>query len=158
MKDKSRQVIYQYNIVHGVSTAALLLAAYFWPRLGAVWILLFSAVSFVCAKFAIRVIEGHAAETMEQVNQTIQALIDGKEEAYFSENEDSLLGRFQTQIMKLYEILNAHREREKRERKEIQSTVSNLVHQINTPITNISMVLRVFAGRRTERREEGAFC
>ncbi len=80
-----------------------------------------------------------ANKTMKQVDDTLEQLILGHEIKYFQENEDSLLGKFQTQAGRLYDIQKAHEQREKELRRQMSSAVSNLVHQLNTPIANIKM-------------------
>lgn len=76
---------------------------------------------------------------MARVCAQIQSLIDGRPEPEFSSAEDTLLGKFQVQILRLYEILNGAKEEEIRMRKEMSEVVADLVHQINTPLANIQM-------------------
>ncbi|RKI41770.1 sensor histidine kinase [bacterium D16-51] len=79
------------------------------------------------------------SNVMQRVDNCIQSMIDGCPVRQFSEMEDSLLGKFQYQLIKLYQILNCSQEREKKLRKEMGSLVADLVHQINTPLTNIQI-------------------
>lgn len=53
--------------------------------------------------------------------------------------EDTILSKLQGQILKLYHILRAHEEQEKKIRKQLDENIGNLVHQISTPITNIRL-------------------
>lgn len=53
--------------------------------------------------------------------------------------EDTILSKLQGQILKLYDILRSHEEREKKIRKQLDENIGNLVHQISTPITNIRL-------------------
>ncbi|MGL6202113.1 MAG: sensor histidine kinase [Lachnospiraceae bacterium] len=76
---------------------------------------------------------------MEQVDNTIEQLLHHQKKNYFSETEDTLLGKFQHQIVQLYDILAAYEEREKTLRQSLNSSISDLVHQLNTPITNIKL-------------------
>ncbi len=78
-------------------------------------------------------------DVLQRVDDCIQDMIDGCPASRFSEKEDSLLGKFQHQLVKLYQILNVSQEREKKLRKEISSLVADLIHQINTPLTNIQI-------------------
>lgn len=84
-------------------------------------------------------LSGKVDKTMEQVDDTINSLITHHEQHYFSEAEDSLLGKFQHEIMQLHDMLCSYEEQEKLLRGELNSSISDLVHQINTPITNIKM-------------------
>lgn len=83
----------------------------------------------------MRVVNG----TMEKVDDCIQSLIDGHPVQKFKVEEESLLGKFQVQIFKLYDMMNASRETETRMRRDMSEMVSDLVHQVNTPLTNIQM-------------------
>lgn len=78
-------------------------------------------------------------KTMELADEAVQSLIDGNPRILFRQTQDSLLGKFQSQLLKLYRILNSYEEREKKLRGQLESNVSNLVHQLNTPITNIRL-------------------
>lgn len=80
-----------------------------------------------------------ADRAMIQANDIMEQLILGREVKYFSENEDSLLGKFQARAGRLYDIHSAQEQREKELRDQISRSVSDLVHQINTPIANIKM-------------------
>lgn len=77
--------------------------------------------------------------TMEQVDATIDGLIHHRRPQYFSETEDSLLGKFQSEILQLHDMLTSYESKEKELRKSLSGSISDLVHQINTPITNIRM-------------------
>lgn len=76
---------------------------------------------------------------MEQVNDTIEGLIHHKKLKSFPETEDTLLGKFQHGIFQLYGILSSYEEREKKQKEELESAISDLVHQMNTPIANIRL-------------------
>lgn len=78
-------------------------------------------------------------DTMEQVDATIDMLLHHHRPQYFSETEDSLLGKFQSQILRLHDMYISYEAREKALREMLSGSISDLAHQINTPITNIRM-------------------
>lgn len=119
--------------------AALLIAALFLPGQRVILFALYILLSLLGTGITFERIKTSVNETISKVDDTIQGLIDGKQKQHFPPNEDTLLGKFQTQIMKLYDILGAHKRQETEFRLQIGSAVSNLVHQINTPITNIEL-------------------
>ena len=109
-----------------------------------IMILLLGAVGILAAALILTIwkyqkIKKEANQTMQQVDDTLEQLIQGNERNYFSKKEDSLLGKFQTQVGRLYDIHRAHEQREKELRAQMSSAISDLVHQINTPIANIKM-------------------
>lgn len=110
----------------------------------AMMIILLAVIGFLAAGlifllYKYKKMERLADKTMTQVNDTLEQLILGREVRYFSENEDTLPGKFQTQAGRLYDIYKAQAQKERQLRDQISSSISDLVHQINTPIANINM-------------------
>lgn len=103
----------------------------------AVIVILMAVLALVLLRY--RRMEKFADRTMIQVDNMLEQLILGREVKCFSENEDTLLGKFQTRAGRLYDIHRAQEQREKELRDQISRSVSDLVHQINTPIANIKM-------------------
>lgn len=95
--------------------------------------------AFGVAVYKYYKLKKYANRTMELVDDTLEQLIAGREVIHFQKNEDSLLGKFQTQMGRLYDIQKAHERRDKELREQMSRSISDLVHQINTPIANIKM-------------------
>ena len=109
-----------------------------------IMILLVAVILILAAVLALvllryKKMEKFADRAMIQANDIMEQLIVGREIKCFSENEDTLLGKFQTRAGRLYDIHRAQEQREKELRDQISRSVSDLVHQINTPIANIKM-------------------
>lgn len=102
-------------------------------------VILILAVVLALVLLRYKKMEKFADRAMIQANDIMEQLILGREVKYFSENEDSLLGKFQARVGRLYDIHSAQEQREKELRDQISRSVSDLVHQINTPIANIKM-------------------
>ena len=80
---------------------------------------------------------------LHTASDCVQRLIDGIPEsdgaaAFFSQ-EDTVTGKLQTQIYKLYDIMKAHEEQELALKNQLSGLGADLVHQMNTPLTNIRM-------------------
>ena len=119
--------------------AGFLLAAAVFQQLAGSLLFIGTALSIGLSAFTFARIRRQVNQTMERVDETIAALVDGRRTDAFDPNADTFLGKFQTQIMALYQILEATRQREKTLRQQMESSVSDLVHQLNTPITNIAL-------------------
>lgn len=70
--------------------------------------LLTAALVFLVYKY--KKMEKMADKTMAQMDDMLEQLILGREVKYFSENEDTLPGKFQSQAGRLYEIHRAQEE------------------------------------------------
>lgn len=96
-------------------------------------------VALLCGVLYHRHITRKIDATLAAVDDTILNLISHHETHHFAETEDNLLGKFQHEIMQLHDMMLSYEEREAALRRDLSSSISDLVHQINTPITNIKM-------------------
>jgi len=92
-------------------------------------IVLFVAFSLILKK--------HMLFILIQLSEVISALIDGREHEVFSASNDDLLSKLQAQVTKLSGILLAQNSRLKNERDEIKSLISDISHQLKTPLANL---------------------
>ncbi len=79
------------------------------------------------------------SSTLYKFGECLESLADGKPETVFPVAEDTILSRLQGQLMRLYDILRFYEEREKQMRRQLDENIGDLVHQLNTPITNIGI-------------------
>lgn len=85
----------------------------------------------------------------KEVNSTLEKLSDlaedltsagsGKKREAFCPQEDTALSKLQGQLLKLYDMMRSYEVREQEMRRQLDENIGNLVHQINTPITNIGL-------------------
>lgn len=76
-------------------------------------VILILAVVLALVLLRYKKMEKFADRAMIQANDIMEQLILGREVKYFSENEDSLLGKFQARAGRLYDIHSAQEQREK---------------------------------------------
>lgn len=79
------------------------------------------------------------SKVMYRLGDMIESLTGGQVEEVFPVAEDTILSRLQEQLIRLYDILRSYEEREQRMRKQLDENIGDLVHQLNTPITNIGL-------------------
>ena len=75
----------------------------------------------------------------KKLSDCLDSMIAGDEEIAFEEEEDSLVGKVQAKTRKLYEILQSRTEDSQRNQKNLEKTISDLSHQVKTPIASIRM-------------------
>lgn len=73
-------------------------------------------------------------DLLESLTLLIESLVDTRAVAPFPEEEDTLLSRLQNQLLKLRAILKSHLEQVDQEKGYIQSLVSDIAHQVKTPV------------------------
>lgn len=75
-------------------------------------------------------------DMLEQLTFLIEELVGDQEVHVFSELEDTLLSRLQHQLLKLRSILIKQNQLLDREKKQIKALISDISHQIKTPVAS----------------------
>lgn len=73
-------------------------------------------------------------DLLEQITLLIESLVEQQERQIFSEAEDMLTARLQHQLLKLRNILTAQNQMLAQEKEQIKTLISDISHQIKTPI------------------------
>ncbi|AHV97588.1 sensor histidine kinase [Paenibacillus sabinae] len=109
----------------------------------------------ICTGFVLSV-RRRTENALEQLSEMIQGLIHRREQEVFSTTEDTLLSKLQSQVIQLTGILSAQRERYLQENREIKSLISDISHQLKTPLANLAMYSSLLddSGLSPEQRPE----
>ncbi|HIS44054.1 MAG TPA: HAMP domain-containing histidine kinase [Candidatus Scatomorpha merdigallinarum] len=75
----------------------------------------------------------------DELCETLDALISGREVEGYHPYEDSLTAKVQGKLMQYFDIMSEDRRQSRRDKETIQSLVSDISHQVKTPIANIKM-------------------
>lgn len=73
------------------------------------------------------------------INSCIEDMINGKDEIIFDMESETLTGKFNYKLKRLYDILGSSRLQAKAEKQAIQEMISDLSHQVKTPVANLKM-------------------
>lgn len=127
-------------------------AAVHWRDSMILWAVLYGAMNLLVLTAVCFALSRHVRNALYALGDMMEELINGHEpeeeemdisgKMKFPVAEDTILSKLQGQILKLYDMLRVHEEQERKLRKQLDENIGNLVHQINTPITNI----RLYAG------------
>lgn len=93
---------------------------------------------------------------LNQLSEVISSLTELREQEVFSVLNDDMLSKLQTQVIKLSGILKANNARLKKERDEIKSLISDISHQLKTPLANLHVYHGLLQDQSitSEQREE----
>ncbi len=91
-------------------------------------------------------IVGRVSDVLYKLGDMMEGLAQGRPKEVFPAAEDTILSRLQSQLMRLYDCLHSYEEREQQMRRQLDENIGDLVHQLNTPVTNIRMYTE-FLGR-----------
>ena len=77
---------------------------------------------------------------MSTLCRTLDNMIDGNEELQKSNDSETLFARINHRLIRLYEIMQENRHKVDMERQELQMLISDISHQVKTPVSNLQMV------------------
>lgn len=75
----------------------------------------------------------------EEINNKMDAIINEKENITFDIESETLLSKIQNKLEKLYDILNKKSNASKEEKIKLQALISDISHQVKTPIANLKI-------------------
>lgn len=104
--------------------------------LGAVAFILAVSGIFVGYALAIR---KRTVAVLDKLSQMVQSIINGHVREEFPVSEDNLLSKLQDQVLKLSGILRMQKIRYKEEGEEMKSLITDITHQLRTPLANLNM-------------------
>lgn len=72
--------------------------------------------------------------------KTLDAMINGDKEPKRADDGETLLDRISHRLSRLYGIMQENRRKVDEERQELQMLISDISHQVKTPVSNLKMV------------------
>ena len=72
--------------------------------------------------------------------KTLDNMMDGDEEPKPTDNSETLFARINHRLTRLYQIMQENCRKVEEERQELQTLVSDISHQVKTPVSNLKMV------------------
>ena len=123
-----------------LSGLGLLLAAFSLKSILMPWtVALFLAVCLAVQVLLYRTARAYMRELVGQLSDLIDQLTQLREAPVFPPLEDTILSRLQQQVERLASIWAGLNRQAKRDRDEIQSLVSDLSHQLKTPVATVKI-------------------
>ena len=86
-------------------------------------------------------------------------MLSGRQPENYQPYEDSLTAKVQGKLMQYFDIMSEGKRQSQQDKQVIQSLVSDISHQVKTPIANIKMFTGILRAARSSRRKSGRnFC
>ncbi len=110
-------------------------------NLAVVWLgLLFATLVFTCAAAFVAFLRRKLVLFSDNLCRTIDNMLEGAAAPSQSYEEESLFNKINYRLTRLYEVLRESRESIAKERADLQELISDISHQVKTPISNLKMV------------------
>ena len=92
----------------------------------------------------------------EELSCTLDNMIaDNKPD--FEITGDTVDGKINVRLKRLYEILNSKTEQYKRDKEKIQALVSDISHQVKTPVANLKMYMQILSRQDIDEEKRRGF-
>ncbi|WP_324824768.1 HAMP domain-containing sensor histidine kinase [Sinanaerobacter sp. ZZT-01] len=87
----------------------------------------------------ISLIKGKLTAFSDSLNACIDDIVSGKEDVTFELESETLIGKFNHKLQRLYEIMQNGKRQVQEEKQSIQEMISDISHQVKTPMANLKM-------------------
>ncbi len=125
------------------------------------WVLLTGAVLTACALVWLFLLTLFFAKRLSQFTsdlcQTMDSMITGGQEPARAEDRETIFARISYRLSRLYGILQENRRKVDEERRELQTLVSDISHQVKTPVANLKMVTDTLLAKPVTEQERRDF-
>jgi len=93
----------------------------------------------------------------ESLNACIDDILNGKQNVSFDLESETLTGKFNYKLKRLYEIMQRSRDQVEEEKQSIQGMISDVSHQVKTPMANLKMYNSTMLERQLSPEKEQEF-
>ena len=106
-----------------------------------VWLgLLFVLLMFTCAALFVAFLRRKLVLFSDRLCETIDNMLNGASAPPQVYEEENLFYKINHRLVRLYEVMRENRESAAKERADLQGLISDISHQVKTPISNLQMV------------------
>lgn len=117
----------------------------------------FAILIFLLGLLFIRLIRSKLIAFAETLGGCIDDMVNGNKDIAFDFESDTLTAKLGYRLKRLYEILLRNNERIHTEKQTIQEMISDISHQVKTPVANLKMYNSTLLERRLPPEKEQEF-
>ena len=126
-----------------------------------IWVLIGGGLLTVCALiwlFLLTLFFGKRLSLFTvDLCRTMDSMINGGEEPVRANDSETIFARISYRLSRLYGIMQENRRKVDEERRELQMLVSDISHQVKTPVSNLKMVTDTLLSRSVTEQERSDF-
>ena len=145
----------------GAAVSMLVLTFILSAMTGQGWVLLAGVLLTACALVWMFLLTLFFAERLSQFTsnlcQTMDNMISGGEAPERAADRDTIFARISHRLSQLYRIMQENRRKVDEERQELQMLVSDISHQVKTPVSNLKMVTDTLLAKPVTEQERRDF-
>lgn len=116
--------------------------------------LLLTIFFFCCSIPVFSGIRRKYEKDLIQISDILEQLIRGNSSPVITENADSLVSKLQAQTVRIHAMVTKYNERLLEEQEEVRQFLSEIAHQIRTPLTNMETYLELLQEQGLTKEEQ----
>ena len=145
----------------GMALSMLAICAVLLWMTGERWVLVGGGLLMLCAfawMFLLTVVFSKRLSVFtRELCRAMDQMISGSEEPMCAADRETLFARIGYRLSRLYDVMQENRRKVDRERQELQMLVSDVSHQVKTPVSNLKMVTDTLLSKSVTEEEQREF-
>ncbi len=145
----------------GMAVSMLAICAVFFAVTGQMWMLTCGMLLTLCAlvwMFLLTIAFGKRLSVFtRELCRAMDQMISGSGEPVRAADSETLFARISYRLSRLYGIMQENRRKVDEERQELQMLVSDVSHQVKTPVSNLKMVTDTLLSKSVTEEERREF-
>ncbi len=145
----------------GAAVSMLTICAILFAMTGELWILISNILLTGCALIWLFLLTLFFSKRLsvftKDLCRTMDQMISGSEEPVRAADSETLFARISHNLFRMYGIMQENRRKVDEERQELQMLVSDVSHQVKTPVSNLKMVADTLLAKPVTEQERQEF-
>ena len=145
----------------GMAASMLVICAVLVWMTGEIWVLTTGGLLMLCAlawMFLLTVVFSKRLSVFtKELCRAMDQMISGSGEPVRAVDSETLFARISYRLSRLYDIMQENRRKVDKERQELQMLVSDVSHQVKTPVSNLKMVTDTLLSKSVTEKERQEF-
>ena len=110
-----------------------------------------ASVSFLLGTFGMYFIQRkYRKQELERIETLLEDVLNEREIRASASGKETFFAKIEHQLVRVQEVMQGRRDVAEREREEIQKLISEIAHQMRTPLSNIKIYLGFLQGKLTK--------
>ena len=139
-------------------TAIILVSFFLTKNIAVLWV---GLVLTVCAAlwmlFMVQLLGMRLSNFTSELCQILDDMMNRSQEPENVSDRETIFARIHHGLVRLYNILQESNRKVEAERQELQSLVSDISHQVRTPVSNMKMIVDTLLTKSLEEQEQNEF-
>ena len=146
-----------YGMVFSM-TAIILLSFFLTKNIAVLWVgLALTVCAALWMLFMVQLLGMRLSNFTSELCQILDDMMNRSQEPENVSDRETIFARIHYRLVRLYNILQESNRKVEAERQELQSLVSDISHQVRTPVSNMKMIVDTLLTKSLEEQEQNEF-